>query len=90
MTWYVVNNLSTSDIQSESGIEDHSVGNNTGNAITIASLTKTDTEWDSTLAHELVADNKFSITSTARNYLQTNYADKKVNLDGIFLTLTNV
>lgn len=90
MTFYDVDTITTAEIAAESDVGDQSVGDNTGNAVTLATLTKTQSEWGSLAAWQSVANNSHTITQMARTYLQSNYAGKQVDLDGIFLTLTNV
>ena len=90
MVEYNVNSLNTSDIQSESDVGDESIGSNSGDSVILSSVTKTETEWGTGSAWELVEDNKFNIASLARNYLQSNYAGKMVDLDGIYLTYETV
>ena len=89
MTSYNVDSLTVSQIAAESDVGDESVGSNTGNPVTLATLVKTDAEWGNLPAWQSVSANSHSITQLALAELQTLYAGKIVDLDGIYLTLTN-
>lgn len=90
MVNYNVDNLTVAQIAGESDSSDESVGSNTGTPVLLASITKTDAEWGNLPAWQSVAANSHGITQAVLAQLQTLYSGKIVNLDGIYLTLTNV
>ena len=90
MVNYNVDNLTVAQLAGESDVSDESIGTNTGNPILLASVTKTDAEWGNLPAWQSVAANSHMITQLALTELQNQYAGKIVDLDGIYLTLTNV
>lgn len=90
MVNYNVDNLTVAQIAGESDSGDESVGSNTGTPVLLASITKTDAEWGNLPAWQSVAANSHGITQAVLATLQANYAGKLVDLDGIYLTLTNV
>lgn len=90
MVNYNVDNLTVAQFAGESDVSDESIGTNTGNPVLLASVTKTDAEWGNLPAWQSVANNSHMITQLALTELQNLYAGKIVDLDGIYLTLTNV
>ena len=90
MTYYDVNNLSITTFASTIGVEDESTGTNTGNPITLATVTKTESEWGGLEPYQSVANNSHSILQLALTELQTLYPNKLIDLDGIYITETVV
>ncbi len=91
MVNYNVDSLTSTQVMNESGIEDEtSYSTNTGNPVLLASLTRTEAEWGSLAGWDAVANNAHNIAGLVVSALQTQYAGKIVDLDGIYITLTNV
>ena len=64
-----------------------SIGSNTGTALQLASVTKTETEWGGLDPHVNVSSNSYMILQTALQSLDLAYGDdgKEIDLDGIYL-----
>ena len=90
MTFYNVDNMTISQFTDESDVGDESIGNNTGQAILLCEVTKTSTEWGSDEAWESVGNNQYNLATLAVAELQTQYAGKEVDLDGIYINKFDV
>ena len=91
MVNYDVDTLTSTQVMNESGIEDEtSYNTNTGSPILLARLTRTEAEWGGLEPWDCVASNAHNIAGLVVSALQTQYAGKIVNLDGIYITRTNV
>ena len=83
MTWSNVDNLTVSAMAATIGVEDESVGSNTGNPVELTSVTKTNTEWGNLEPYQSVANNSHSILQNALTELQSLYPGKEIDLEGI-------
>jgi hypothetical protein len=90
MTDYNVDNLTAAEFNGEFDSTDMSVGSNTGNPILLASLTKTDAEWGNLPAWQSAANNSHGISQAALTQLKSLYAGKIVDLEGLYVTSTDV
>lgn len=93
MTWTNVNSMTTANIAATIDVNDMSVGDNTGTPVQLSSVTKPETgsdSWGGLDAHVSVANNSHSILAAARTSLQTLYAGKEIDLDGIYIVETVV
>lgn len=93
MTWSNVNSMTTASFAATIDVNDESIGSNTGTPIQLASITKPETgsdSWGGLDPHVSVAANSHYIAQIARQSLQTAYAGKEVDLDGIYLEETVV
>jgi len=90
MATFNVNGIFTSNIQSESDVGDESVGSNSGTRTTLATLTKTNVEWGNLAGWECVRDNKHNIADSVKTAIQTNYPNKVIDLDGIYIEMVTV
>jgi len=85
MTWTNVDNMTVASMASIINANHESIGSNTGTAVQLASVTKTESEWGGLDPHVSVSNNSYSILATARTSLQATYAGKEIDMDGIFL-----
>ena len=90
MTWSNVDNLTVSAMAATIGVEDESIGSNTGTPIELTSVTKTESEWGSLEPYQSVANNSHSILQNALTELQSLYPNKEIDLDGIYIVETIV
>ena len=90
MVEYNVNELNLNTLANEINFNNSTVGSNTGNPIRLALLTKTKDQFGNQSSWQIGKSNSNGITEMALQEIKKLYPNKIINLNGLYLTLTDV
>ena len=79
--------MSTANVRSLITVSNESIGSNTGTGLLLVSMTKTETDWGTSLENwEQIKYNAFSLLASAISTLKSNYAGKEIDFEGIVIS----
>ena len=90
MVNYNVNSLTVAQLAGEFDSTDDTPKDNIGSPVLLATLTKTDAEWGNLPGWTSAYANSHGITQMALTEIQNLYPNKVIDLEGLYVTLTNV